>query len=230
MPPVQRLVSRECISWSLSMVDLRGAMILNQLLSLVCIGVALATVPNIQWLWAIPPLLAGMGLGFYLPVDISEGLVLAAGFIIMGGVLICSNIWLGRLMAPATLLFGGFVGHTLASQPLSILEVAMLALPVIVAILGRTLYRDWFGIARRIGGSWLLAAGVMMLTLFFKPPDPALTAAHDSSSTMHDPSRPHIHEPDGSITYLPTGRAEQPITIPGKPNFIERKLGTQNEP
>jgi len=209
-------------------------MMLDRLLPLACIGVALATVPNVQWRWVIPLVLAGVALGYFLPLDIPQGLFLAAGFIAMGGVLICSNIWLERFIAPAALLFGVLAGHalnSLANEPrFSVLQAALPALPVIIAVLGRAFYRGWFGIARRIAGSWLLAAGVMMLALFFKPPDAAQTAAHDPASAMHDSSRPHIHEPDGSITYLPTGRADQPVTIPGKPDFIERKFGTGNEP
>jgi hypothetical protein len=207
---------------------------LDQLLPLACIGVALATVPNIRWRWVIPLGLVGMALGFYVPVDFSDGLFLAGGFIAMGGLLICSNSWLERFIAPGSLLFGYLAGHALISlatqSRFSALQVALFALPVIIAVLGRIFYQRWFVIARRIGGSWMLAAGVMMFALFLKPPDPALTAAHDSSSAMHDPSRPHIHEPDGSITYLPAGRTDQPITIPGKPDIIERKFGTQNEP
>lgn len=206
-------------------------MMLDRLLPLACIGVAFATVPNIQWRGVIPLGLMGVVLGFYLPVDISDGFFLAAGFIVMGGLLICSNIWLERFLAPGSLLFGFFAGHAFAAQPqFSLLQVALLALPVMIVAFGRAFYRRWFGIVRRIGGSWLLAAGVMMLALFLKPPDAALTASHDPASAMHDSARPHIHEPDGSITYLPTGRADQPITIPGKPDFIERKFGKQNEP
>jgi hypothetical protein len=45
-----------------------------------------------------------------------------------------------------------------------------------------------------------------------------------------DPNQPHIHGANGEIIYLPTDRAEEPSSVPKKPDLIEGMTGKKIEP
>jgi hypothetical protein len=110
------------------------------------------------------------------------------------------------------------------------LQVALLLLVFIVVILARKHYRNWFAIPRRIGGSWMLAAGGMLLAVLITSPDKPIMVSGTLPSPLHDPNQPHIHGANDEIIYLPTGKGGQPATAPNKLGAIEGVTGRQLEP
>src|SRR5204863_7905181 len=110
-------------------------------------------------------------------------------------------------------------------------HAALLVLVAVAVTFTRKYYRTWFAIPRRIGGSWLLAAGCMLLAVLIKAPDmPPIAVSASQPSHLDDPNQPHIHGANGDIIYLPTGKAEEPSSVPKKPGLIEGMTGKKIEP
>lgn len=199
------------------------------------LGLALATVENVAWRWMQLSLAAGLAVGFFTRLIVPDGFALAAMFILIGALLICSNAWVQRLIVPLSFFVGGYIGHleSLAtSHDLlgNFLQAALLFLVTVAVAIARKHYRNWFAIPRRVGGSWMLAAGGMLLAVLIRAPDTPIMVSGTQPPTFHDPNQPHIHGANGEIIYLPTDKAEEPSTVPKKPGLIEGLTGTRIKP
>ena len=205
------------------------------ILPIIGLGLALATVKDVAWHWMLLSLAAGFVVGLATPSIVPDGFALAAIFIAIGALLICSNAWVQRLIVPISFFIGGFIGRVEilpASYDLPgiFLQIALLLLVTVAVALARKYSRSWFAIPRRIGGSWLLAAGCMLLAVFIKSPDKPIMASGTPGLPLHDPNQPHIHGANGEIIYLPTGKGEQPSTAPKKSGILESITGKRIDP
>jgi hypothetical protein len=205
------------------------------IMPIVGLGLALATVENVAWRWMLLSLVAGLALGFAIPFTAPDGFDLSAMYIAIGTLLICANSWVQRLIVPTAFFAGGYIGHT-ESLATSInlqdilLQAASLVLVSVAVAFSRKHYRTWFAIPRRIGGSWLLAAGCMLLAVLIRAPDMPIVVSAPQPSHLDDPNQPHIHGANGEIIYLPTDKAEEPSSVPKKPDLIEGMTGKKIEP
>jgi hypothetical protein len=208
---------------------------LELILPIVGLGIAVATVKNVAWRWVLLSLAAGLAVGFLTPLAMPDEFALAAMFIAIGALLICSNSWVQRLIAPISFFIGGYIGHieSLAtSHDLLVIgfQAAVLLLVGVAVALARKYYRIWFAIPRRIGGSWMLAAGGMLLAVLIRAPDSPIMISGTQPSPLHDPNQPHIHGANGEIIYLPSGKGEQPSTPPKTSGSLEGITGKQIDP
>ena len=199
------------------------------------LGLALATVKNVAWRWMLLSLAAGLAVGFSTPSAVPGEFVFASMFIVIGALLICSNTWLQRLIVPMSFFVGGFIGRAEALSTSSGLQgiglqVALLILVTVTVFLARKYYRTWFAIPRRIGGSWLLAAGSMLLAVFLHSPEKPVMVSGVPTYPIHDPNQPHIHGKNGEIIYLPTESGTQPPAPRGKSGILESLTGKRIDP
>jgi hypothetical protein len=190
------------------------------ILPIVALGLALATIEHAAWRWVLLSLAAGLALGFLIPLAVPDGFALAAMFITIGAMLICSNGWVQRLIVPISFFIAGYAGHVeafSASHDLQslFLQTALLLLVAVAVTVAQKNYRVWFSVPRRIGGSWLLAAGSMLLAVLIRAPESPVIVSGAQSSPLHDPNQPHIHGANGEIIYLPS-KGEQPSMTPKK--------------
>lgn len=208
---------------------------LELILPIVGLGLALATVKDVAWRWMLLSLAAGFAVGFSTSSAVPDGFALAAIFIAIGALLICSNTWVQRLIVPVSFFIGGFIGHVVTLSTtydlLGIcLQVALLLLVTVAVTLTRKHFRTWLAIPRRIGGSWLLAAGSMLLAVIIRSPDTPIMVSGTLAAPLHDPNQPHIHGANGEIIYLPTGKGAQPSAVPKKPGILESITGKRIDP
>ena len=203
---------------------------LELIVSVVSLALALASVRDIPWRRLPPAFIAGLAAGYLLIPTIPEGLVLGPVLAMLGVLLIGSNRWVSPLIVPMTAAVGGMSGYAvkypgIPDFQVTFLEVLLAVGAAVSVILLRKHYRDWYAIPRRIGGSWLLAAGSLLLALFLRSPDLPVTASGMLTPPIHDPNQPHIHGPNGEIIYLSTGRKEQ-AALPSKNSGILPGLST----
>jgi hypothetical protein len=205
------------------------------ILPVVGLGLALATVEDVAWRWVLLAFAAGLLVGFLTPLAVPGGFALAAMFIAIGALLICSNTWVQRLIVPISFFIAGYIGHVqslaTSNDLLGVgLHAALLLLALVAVTFARNHYRTWFAIPRRIGGSWLLAAGSMLLAVLVRSPDKPISVSGTLSSPLHDPNQPHIHGANGEIIYLPSGKGEQLSIAPKTSGILRGITGKQNEP
>lgn len=204
-------------------------------ISAISLGLAFASVRTIPWGWALVTLAAGLVAGYFAIPPLPGGLTLASAFIATGALLICSSPWVSKLIVPVMLAIGALLGHV-ARDPAGIgaqgglIQLSLAAFIAAAAFLARRHFRDWYSIPRRIGGSWLLAAGCMLLALFLRSPDKPLIASSEMQPPIHDPNQPHIHGPNGEIIYLSTGRKEPAAAPSKKPGILPGLSGNQTIP
>lgn len=190
------------------------------------IGVALATVEGIRLPWALLPLAACVAAGALLPLSLPVSCLWAGLFISLGTLFVGSNVWVSRLVLPMSVPVGVFLGGLArfsgSNGPVAIFPY-FLALLLIAAVMAfaREHYQAWFSIPRRIAGSWLVAVGIIILSVFLKPIDQSTTIPGVQLSPIHDANLPHIHGKNGEITYLSTGHGDPTVVTSKKPGIIE---------
>lgn len=90
------------------------------------------------------------------------------------------------------------------------------ALVVFFSYYGTAQYNpSWFGIARRVVASWMLAVALMLFGLALKPPAPDLQAGTEPADISPCPG-PHRHAPDGEVICLfvpKAGKSGTPASI-----------------
>ena len=208
----------------------------ERLLPLVLVGFAVGMLPPPRFAACAMLLVAGCAAGILLPRIDFDRFFLPMLFVTAGLALIGGPAWREQVLPPASLIIGVLAGYGLAPSLNGVSASfaslgGTLAPPLAAAMIARALYRPWFAIPARIGGSWLVAIGIIFTAVLVRPGTaPGANALVVAPVPVHDSNLPHIHAPDGTVIYLQSGHGGQDTVVRKRGNAIDHMFGNARQP